>query len=153
MAESLLLEDVLDVLIQLETLGHAHYATLSHMTPDLELQKLFRLLSEQELKHRQIYEGYKTEMIPFAQEEVTEEYRAYAEVLLKDAIRFLSEARGIGDFESGFAEAVQLEKDTLLFLTEMRGIVGPAFHEPIDRLMDQERRHLMFLLTWKTKRA
>lgn len=153
MKETMTLEDVLDVLIQLEDTGNAHYRLLAGMAGDGELERLFLLLAEQEKKHQSLYEGYRTELVPFTQEaSIDSEYRAYVAALLKETLQFLSVSHPVPDLETGLAVAMQLEKDTLLFLSEMKALLGTSAHEGIDRVIEQERRHLAYLSRYRSGR-
>ena len=59
MQETLGLTDVLDVLIQLETLGHDHYARMERDADNPDLKRLFGILSVQELRHKALYGEWK----------------------------------------------------------------------------------------------
>lgn len=149
MQEIFLLEDLLNGLIELETLGNDHYTQMAEMVVNHELKDLFTLLAKQENAHKEIYKGYKENKINFANNEVSDEYQAYIEVLLKNTISFLKERKKIDDFESGFEMAILLEKETLLFLSEMKQVLTQECHPEIDLIMDQERSHLRYLLAYK----
>lgn len=149
MQEIFLLEDVLNVLIELENLGSVHYHKMAEMTEDSELKGLFARLSVQELAHKEIYEDYKKQKINFEEQTLLSDYKDYMDALLKNAITFLNTHMNFKDFKDGFEIAVKLEKETLLFLSEIKVILGKAHHEAIDKLMNEERKHLRFLLNYK----
>ena len=65
MREVFTLEDIFNVMIELETLGHKHYVEMQEMTDDYKLKELFSLLATQEFKHKEIYTKYKNMNIAF----------------------------------------------------------------------------------------
>lgn len=151
MHEIFALEDVLNVLIELETLGNKHYTEMASLTDDYELKKFFELLAKQELAHKALYEGYKKQHITFESGGITDEYMSYMDTLLKGTVKFLETNSEVKDFETGYHIAINLEKDTLLFLSELKTIIGKDYDEVIDNVMDQERAHLKALYDFKLK--
>jgi rubrerythrin len=152
MHEIFALEDVLNVLIELETLGNKHYTEMATLTEDYELKKFFELLAKQELAHKALYTSYKELHIAFESGGVTDEYKAYMDSLLKGTVKFLETSNEVKDFESGYNIAISLEKDTLLFLSELKQIIEKSYHEVIDNVMDQERGHLKALYDFKLRK-
>lgn len=146
--EKFLLEDLLNVLIELEDTGQKHYHRMANMAADPKLKDLFELLSKQEGTHKVIYEGYKTAFVNRKLNDVTEEYKSYVQVTLKNTIKFLNGHENIDNIDEGLKTAISLEKDTLLFLNEMKKMLGTKEDE-IERLMDEERGHLAFLYNYK----
>lgn len=149
MTEMFLLEDLLNLLIELEELGNKHYSKMVEMTENAELKKLFHRLSLEEAKHKEIYLSYKEKKINIVTDVITSEYKAYLDVVLQNTLSFLKGNQSIKDFQEGYTIAIQLEKETLLFLSEMKKIIVKDFHDDIENLMDQERQHLKYLLTYQ----
>ncbi|NDL66614.1 ferritin family protein [Anaerotalea alkaliphila] len=147
MQEVLLYEDILNVLVELEKAGQAHYLQLADKTPDPSLKELFQLLARQEKRHQAIYEDYRKTNVHFKREAVTGEYKAYMDALLQGTMAFLRTEESFTEYARGFDTAVGLEKDTLLFLSELKKLVDPPMHPGIDQLMDEERKHLEYLYT------
>lgn len=150
MGEQFLLEDIFNVMIELETLGHKIYSKMSQLTPDYKLKELFENLSHAELAHKEIYTCFKKEIIVFNREHVNDEYKNYIKSMLNQTIDFLNQNEKIEDFEAGYSVAVRLEEDTLLFLMEIRKIVNAQFHQAIDEIIEEERMHLKSLNEYKS---
>ena len=55
------IEDVINVMIELETCGNEHYLSLSKQTQSEELKNLFLNLANAEQKHKLRYENFKKE--------------------------------------------------------------------------------------------
>jgi len=149
MREVFTLEDIFNIMIELETLGHKHYLEMKDMTDDYKLKELFDLLATQETAHKELYTKYKNMNIAFEESKADDEYKAYMDSLLKGTVRFLEASKEINDFEYGFDIAINLEKDTILLLTELRRIIDTSYHEAIDNITDQERNHLKALYNYK----
>lgn len=149
MQETLGLTDVLDVLIQLETLGHDHYARMERDADNPDLKRLFGILSVQELRHKALYVEWKGVFSPHDDQPPTAEYLDYARALLTETISFLNGAVVASDFTTGYNAAVQLEKDTLLLLSELKTFLPSVHHNKVDRVMDQERQHLAHLAAFR----
>lgn len=151
MGEIFALEDIFNVMIELESLGHKHYNKLQTMTDDLTLRELFKHLACEELDHKELYTSYKKKSISFSTSKVDNEYMDYIAALLKGTIQFLNNSQEIDSFDQGFDIAVNLEKDTILFLSELRRIIDSAYYDAIDNIMDQERAHLKALYEYNKK--
>lgn len=145
MNETFQLEDVLNVLIELETQGNRNYLFMAQKTDNPKLHDFFEILANQELKHKAIYEGYKKEFINFKHSEVTKEYQEYMGVLLENTIRLLNKSGDINDLQTSYDMAITLEKDTILMLNEFKNLIPESHHGDIDKLMNEERTHLKFL--------
>ena len=102
MHELFSLEDVLNVLIELETLGNIHYTEMEKLTDDYKLKEFFGLLAKQELAHKDLYSGYKKTNITFDSSKVSKEYISYMDALLKGTVKFLETNRTMRDFNHGY---------------------------------------------------
>ena len=151
MQELFILEDLLNVLIELETLANKHYLDLADTTKDEELTELFTRLAALELNHKELFKKYKARAVKFTTSKLSVEYTGYMDALLKNTIDFLVNQKKMDSFDEGFSLAVQLEKDTIFFLAETKIIISKEFHGEIDNIMDQEREHLRALLEYKRK--
>lgn len=147
MQESFILEDLLNVLIHLETTGNQMYTELSKRAEDPKTTELFSLLAAQEMKHKRIYEGFKKTLQ--VHEQIDQDYVAYLEVLLKENIHFLDVETTPEDNREAICLSVQLEKDTILFLMEMQKILLPEYKAQVDDLIDEERKHLQYLYEYQ----
>jgi rubrerythrin len=148
MQEIFLLEDLLNVLIELETLGNTHYTRMVGLTNNHELKKLFEKLAFEENNHKEIYHRYLTERINLISTTATPEYKAYMDSLLKSNLSLLKSSSNFEDFEQGYAIAISLEKETILFLSEIREIISTEYFKDIEYLLTQERQHLSYLLSY-----
>ncbi len=144
MRETFITEDLLNTLIMLETRGNENYMRLAAGARDEKSREMFRTLAVQELKHKAIYEGFKSNL---PETEIADaEYLAYVGLLLKKQVPIIGNQTVPEDFEEGFQLAVQLEKETIFFLHEVKGLLLPEQREEVDPLIAEERKHLQYLL-------
>ncbi|MCK8060501.1 MULTISPECIES: ferritin family protein [unclassified Fusibacter] len=151
MKETFVLEDLLNMMIELETFGNENYQRLALNTTNSSLKEYFTTLAEMELKHKHIFEGFKEEAVTYPGSELDEDYTDYLKSILKNAVRFMKINRNsehMDDFEAAFDLAVTLEKDAILFLIEIRTLIPSDHHHIIDRLIAEERSHLKYLYNY-----
>ncbi len=65
--------------------------------------------------------------------------------MLQKNIKFLNKVATPEDLEASVCQSVQLEKDTILFLLEMKKIIEDHHQKEIDKIIDEERKHLKYL--------
>ena len=150
MQEIFSVEDVINVMIELETRGNEHYLSLSKQTQIETLKKLFMNLANAEQKHKLRYENLKKEILNFEHEDLSDDYEAYILSLLKQTIRFLNETRTQMNVDEGFRIAIQLEKDTILFLMELKSMIGQQFDADMEQIISEERGHLKLLYQYQS---
>ena len=150
MQEIFSIEDVINVMIELETCGNEHYLSLSKQTQSEELKNLFLNLANAEQKHKLRYENFKKEILNFEHENVSDDYEAYMLSLLKQTIRFLNETKIQMNVDEGFLLAIQLEKDTILFLMELKSMIGQQFDADMEQIISEERGHLKLLYQYQS---
>ena len=150
MQEIFSVEDVINVMIELETRGNEHYLSLSKQTQIETLKKLFMNLANAEQKHKLRYENLKKEILNFEHEDLSDDYEAYILSLLKQTIRFLNETRTQMNVDEGFRIAIQLEKDTILFLMELKSMIGQQFNADMEQIISEERGHLKLLYQYQS---
>lgn len=153
MQESFTMEDLIGLLIGLETKGGLHYKKMAELTMDRELRDLFRQLALQEEKHLKFYEGLRDNELPFADSDGDGEYQAYLFCLMKETFSFLNVEETEVEFEEGYEQAVRLEKETLFLLNEIERIVLPAFRPTLQSIVEEERKHLRFLQTYRAQQG
>ncbi len=142
MNELFVLEDLINVLIKLEDMGYENYTHMAKVSNNEQLKKFFSSLAEQERSHSKFYKGIKSEMAKYPTSEIDSEYMRYIDVMLKNAISFLEDKHKPSDIDEAFHMAIVLEKETLLFLNEMKQIIPSDKVSDINKMIEEERRHL-----------
>lgn len=156
MQETFRLEDLLNVLIELENVGAAHYKRLHLLSSHLKSKALFEKLSNEELKHELYYKSLKQRLLKFEINNLSDEYKSYAKALLSSTITFLKiinkgldESNVLSEsdeFKAGIENALKLEKDTILLLIELKQILEVTTHAEIDGIIEQERNHVKLVI-------
>lgn len=147
MRETFITEDLLNALITLELRGNENYTRLAREAKDDKSREMFTILAAQELKHKTIYEGFKSNLPETGTADA--DYLDYVALLLERQVPIIANRTQPGDFEEGFQLAVELEKETIFFLHEVKGLLLPAQAAEVEPLIAEERRHLQYLLDYK----
>lgn len=138
------IEDLLNVLIELEITGINQYSKMVDLTSDYEVKELLDILSKQELKHKNIYENFKKEIVNYETSEVTQEYTIYLDAMLNQITNFLKKT-SFDTISEAYEMALQLEKETILLLNELKNVFPSKVHKEIDELIAEERKHVVYI--------
>lgn len=147
MRETYVTEDLLNTLIALEMRGHENYLRLEGQAPDPRSRELFKLLADQELKHKTLYESFKAHLE--GAEPADPEYLSYVGLLLEKQIPVITAPDVPENFEACFQLAVTLEKETLFFLHEVKSLLPFEARGQVNPMIDEERKHLQYLLEYR----
>ena len=135
--------DILDFAIGKEKLNEQYYHDLAEKTDNVGLANIFKMLAEEELKHRHAIELMKQD-IPH---EIAET------LLLEDAVKIFEKMRGnVDTFDFDVAEidlycqARDFEKWSVDFYMERSKETQDTWHEAIFlKLANEEKKHLALL--------
>lgn len=147
MRETFVTEDLLNTLITLEIRGNENYSRLATKAHDEKSRELFTLLATQELKHKVIYEGFKSNLPDT--ETADAEYQAYVRLLLEKQVPIIGKQTAAADLNEGIQLAIELEKETIYFLHEVKTLLGHDQADQVEPLIAEERKHLQYLLEYK----
>ena len=145
------LAEVLRMAVQDEQTGIAFYRALVQHSRDPRIRARFRGLAEQESEHLEMFRGMLEEVgSPRPLEEYSGEVQNYIRAL-RDSRPFPDEEaavewahRASSDLDA-IRMGMRLERETLLFLQEMRDAVEPPHSEYVDRIIKEERTHVVEL--------
>lgn len=144
MSELYLIDDLFNTLIGLEEFGQKTYQDLAENSDDLRVQKLFKMLAEQEAGHKKYYLELKEKFN--TTRDVDDEYKKYLNVLIKNSFFKTTSSENINKISDALSLGIALEKETLLFLSETQNVLGEISYEVFEKVKDEERRHLALLL-------
>ena len=141
------LESVLDLAVWLEKNGQEFYANAMDATDDVELQKLFAYLVEEEKKHCELYTRLFEQQIGKAagEQELLGEYAHFIDLLIRELTSNLI----IGEATTPkqlLWKALRFEKDTLLYFNEIRSMFDVESAAVIDLICQEERKHIRQLM-------
>ena len=150
--------DVIDLAVQTEVRGEKFYREAVRLADQQEAKELFSYLADEEIRHKQIFEGLSsaivmTEIDPVSWEEAAEYIAATVdrEFFEGDApIRAVPEGTSTDDM---LRQAIEFEKQTLLFFYALRDLVQSPNRPLIDRIIDEEKSHVRRLSAMLMGRA
>jgi rubrerythrin len=143
--------ELLRVAVNIERIGTAFYGALADMAQEPGTKETFRDLAQMEVEHEKTFQGMldgADKYEPF--EAYAEEYALYMQALADSAVfPDAQSAVEMAKKTTGPAEALQLaiqaEKDSILFYAEMRRITKEQGSGVLDRVIDEEKAHLLQL--------
>jgi len=147
--------EVVRLAIEIEKNGEKFYGSLAESAKSQGVRELSSYLAGEERKHREIFEKLLDtieEYVPF--ETYPGEYHSYLRALAEERV-FTGDAgveralREAGTDVEAIEVAIGFEKDSILLFHEMMNIVREKDHPVIQRLIDEERSHLMKLRDMK----
>ncbi|MHB1293988.1 MAG: ferritin-like domain-containing protein [Anaerolineae bacterium] len=140
--------DVIDLAVQAETRGERFYREAAEAALDADARALFSFLREEEIRHKQVFEGLAhgivlAELDPSTAEDVMGYIAATVDqaFFAKDdaTIRLVPAGADVPDM---IRRAIAFEQQTLLFFHSLRDLVQPANQALVDRIIQEERSHV-----------
>ncbi len=142
--------EVFQFAIRIEEGGEKFYREMANKLENTEVKSLFSALADEEVKHKQTYEGMVAkieEYEPF--ESYPGEYfsylRSYADNIIFTPQRMEEEMKKIKDVTSALKFAIDRELDSILYYQEVKNLVPKNQRGEIDRIIEEERRHFVKL--------
>lgn len=143
--------EILDIAIEVEKNGAALYQMLAAHTVDAAAKKAWQFLADAEIQHRELFTAMREASNEFVVEgSPNAEYDAYMAALAREYIftsSTMAEAvkkPALSQKEAlGFALAI--EKESVLVYTGLRRYVAREKQQEIDRIIDEERNHMVVL--------
>lgn len=151
-------QEILRIAIKVEENGKKLYSLLGDKAVDKKLKEMWEFLRNQEEEHRQTFEGMLDNLSEYIVYEFTRgEYDAYLNAIAENYVftqRLVEEK--IKTWFSSQTEAldfaISIEKESILIYTAFKRYVKPERHSVIDRIIQEEERHLIQLTTLKRQR-
>ena len=144
--------EIVEIGIQIEKNGYDFYAEIAKNTDDEKLKELYGFLACEEKSHIDAFKDIFKGLCDYSPEGAyPDEYFSYMNALASDHV-FTKEgkgvelAKGVENVKDGLAIAVSFEKDTVIFFEEMKKLVPENEKQVIDRLIDEEKKHLKKLI-------
>jgi rubrerythrin len=144
-------DEIIEIAVGLEERGEAFYNAAAEQATRAEVKALFEELAVQERYHRRAFQQMGRGVVELAlSPEQWDQFQAYTGALLQQSLfdrpeGALSQAVEATDEQNALKAALGFEKETLLFFHELREAVkGPA-RQTMDRIIEEERRHIQRL--------
>jgi rubrerythrin len=149
--------DIVEFAIRIEENGAHFYRFAVQIAKNEDTKNLFEKLADAELHHKKTFERILAAMDKTAPPEgYAGEYAAYLHNYVDNAIIFKKEVLDQGltkvkDSLSALDFALQREMDSILYYHEIKGLVPAHEHGTIDKIIEEERRHVDMLSAMKKK--
>lgn len=148
-------KEIVNLGIVIEENGYEFYTTLSQNTKGAISKEIFNYLAQAEKNHIQVFEKIGKELEDVkVKETYPGEYENYLRTLADEHV-FTKKHRGkeyaekIKDEEEALNLALSFEKDSVLLFDEMKRFVSEKQHIYIDKLIAEEKKHIVQLREMK----
>ncbi|MGC9337441.1 MAG: ferritin-like domain-containing protein [Candidatus Cloacimonadia bacterium] len=142
--------EIFQFAIKIEENGEQFYTAMMTRFDEEEIKHLFSYLAEQERQHKKIFQAMLSEIESYEPpESYPGEYfnylRAYAEDLIFNLSQLDEEISSINDISPALDAAIGKELDTILYYHEMINTVPKEQTQQIEKIIAEERRHVVRL--------
>lgn len=143
--------DIVEVAIRIEENGANFYRYAIQLAAREEVKTLFRMLADQEVKHRETFARILSGMDRTPPGEGYDgEYAAYLHGYVDNHLIFTAEALAaelakLRDEGSALDFAIQRELDSIHYYREMREMLPADRRDAIERIIDEEKEHFVRL--------
>ena len=146
--------EIAEAAVEKEIKRRDFYATVTRLSKNAEMTKLFEFLTAEEDRHISTFVGLRDALpVQPKPEEYDADMQAYMDSVVEDRMYtkiasadFVQEAIEAKDV---FRLAIALEKDAILFFWEFLPFVSDADKKIVRTLIDEEKSHIRLL--WKMK--
>lgn len=147
-------KDVFEFAVRIEANGEKFYRDTAEKLSNPEIKKLFLFLADEEVKHKQTFEKLAARMgslqLP---KQLDADYRAYlaaySENLIFAQADSAQKVAAINDEKSALIYALEKELDTIHYYREVKELIPASEHGLIEKIIDEERSHVVKLTEMK----
>jgi rubrerythrin len=141
--------EILQFAVKIENNGWEFYKKVVDTSKNEKIRELFILLADEEIKHKEIFEGMLPEIEKYEPQAMyPPEYfaylRAYADnIIFKKGIEkeLPKELNSISVIDFG----IRMELDSIAYYHEIKNFVSENQQNVIDRIIEEERKHFLKL--------
>ena len=140
--------------IKIEENGEKFYRRMSQKFKESKVKEIFSYLADEETKHKKIYQEMVSKIEKYEPlESYPGEYftylRAYADNVIFSKEKLEEKISKIGDLVSAIEFGMNIERDSILYYQDIKNLVPENRRIPIDKIIEEERRHFLKLLEIK----
>ena len=148
--------EVIEMAIQIEQRGYDFYTVLEKKAKTEDMKNLFKWLAKEEKRHITVFEGLREIFNKINKEDLYnwDEVALYFKSLIDtkvfpdtDVGKYLK--KELEDEIGAIHIAISFEKDNILYFQEIRDLVEEDEKEIINKLINEEKGHIMKLLEIK----
>jgi len=144
-------QDIIEFAIRIEENGERFYREAALLAEDGDVKTIFNNLADEEVGHKKTFRDIlskKGELKPT--ESFQGEYLAYLRDYIDNKAVFTEDFKNNqssvpGDAVSAVSFAMQRELDSILYYEETKRFVSKKYHEAIDSIIEEERKHFLNL--------
>lgn len=150
------MRDIFAVAIKIEERGEAFYRQVAQQVAQETVQKLFTKLADDEVGHKELFTQMAKQLgelslAKSSQEDFWAYLNAYTENLIFEEPGQLPYNAGHAfDLTRAIMYAIEKELDSVLFYKEIKEMVPASEQGLVDRIINEERRHVVNL-SWLKK--
>ncbi|UCE05615.1 MAG: ferritin family protein, partial [bacterium] len=140
----------------IEQVGYDFYKTMAHNATNVQLREGYNQLAEEEKKHIDNFERLRDsiEKIDTSRIDNWDEVSLYFKALIDTKVLPTSPEKNtlVQEFKDEIGAihiSISFEKDTILFLQELNRWVNPEDQKLIEKLIEEEKSHVLKLLQMK----
>jgi rubrerythrin len=144
------ISEIYQIAIAVEENGIKFYSLWAEKTKNKKIRELFSTLAEMEVEHKKIFEKMLSEIKKYEPEGAyTEEYflylKAYVDGIIFNFDELRRQASKLKTISQALTYAIQREKDSILYYQEAKNIVPKHQADELEKIINEERRHLLDL--------
>jgi len=143
--------DIVAMAVRVEQNGWKFYNTFQETLESESAKEIFKFLAGEEKKHETIFKGLLGDLGQYRPPEAyEEEYNLYMQALadshiFKEDTAVEEIARAAKTIIEALDVGIGFEKDSILFFNELLNFVPKGQHPVIQKLIDEEKGHLLKL--------
>lgn len=150
--------EVIDMGIEKERKRREFYALVAGSFKDKELKELFEKLAGWEAEHIKRFSEIRSnienlEIAESYQGEFQAYMRATVDDMLYSQVSAKEFAKNVNTPAQAIAYGIGFEKDAIIFFNELLGYMEPAYRESVLELLNEEKKHLVYLTELKRRYA
>lgn len=151
-------KDIFEFAVKIEINGEHFYRETAKMLPNQKIKELFTFLADEEVKHKATFEKLSERLGNIELPELSDEdYRAFLEAYTENLIFSSNDLdkkiSGIDDEKVALIFAIDKELDTVHYYKEVKNLVPESEHGLIEKILQEERSHVIKLAEMKRQLA
>jgi len=147
-------KDIFKFAVNIEVNGEYFYRETAKSLSNPKVKDLFTLLADEEVKHKATFEKLAERLGNIELPELSnEDYRAYLEAYTENLIfsgnEIKSKIATINSEKIALIFAIDKELDTVHYYKEIKSLIPESEYGLVDKIIEEERRHVIKLAEMK----
>ncbi len=147
-------KDIFEFAVKIEENGEYFYRETAKRISDPKVRQLFNNLADEEVVHKQTFQDIASRLGSIKLSGIdNEDYNAYLEAYTQNLVfsgrDIESKVTHISDEKIALMFAIDKELDTVHYYKEIKSLIPASDHGFIDKIIDEERQHVIRLAELK----